>query len=258
LDIIKETQNPLTRELGSLALENSFSFGLGPTDDFGYGLLIKPRVPIILSDRWVLITRGSLPVFSVPSPIPGETRISGLGDLQLATVLSPATGRRVIWGLGPTVGFPTATDDRLGSGRWLMGPSAVLVYAPRRSVFGIVAQNVWSVDADSSRPKVNALSLRPLVNINLPRGWFITSKPNILADWTASGDDRWLVEAGGGIGRIMRIGNFGITLESQFFGYPVKPDRAPSWATRFTITVTFRRGQLRGRFAAPETIAARE
>jgi hypothetical protein len=117
---------------------------------------------------------------------------------------------------------------------------------------------VWSVDADSSRPKVNALSLRPLVNINLPRGWFITSKPNILADWTASGDDRWLVEAGGGIGRVMRIGNFGITLESQFFGYPVKPDRAPSWATRFTITVTFRRGQLRGRFAAPETIAARE
>lgn len=43
IDIVKATQNPLTRDLGSLAFENTFSFGLGPDDEFGYALIIKPR-----------------------------------------------------------------------------------------------------------------------------------------------------------------------------------------------------------------------
>jgi len=38
LDIIKETQNPLTRELAGVILENSVAFGLGSTDEVGYAL----------------------------------------------------------------------------------------------------------------------------------------------------------------------------------------------------------------------------
>lgn len=250
LEVIKKTQNPLTRELGSLSLENTFSFGVGESDEFGYGLLIKPRFPVILSDRWALINRSSLPVFSVPGPIPDAPRTSGLGDLLHTALLSPSTGRRVIWGLGPTVGFPTATDELLGSGKWLLGPAAIFVYAPRRSVFGVVVQNLWSVGGDAKRPEVNALSLRPLVNINLPMGWFIVSKPNISANWRASGDRRWLIEAGGGIGKVFRIGNLGFSFESQFFGYPVRPEGAATWTARFEMAVLFRRGALRNRAAA--------
>ena len=128
-----------------------------------------------------------------------------------------------------------------------MGPAAIFVYAPRRWVIGVVLQNLWSVDGDSKRPEVDEFSLRPLVNINLPKGWFITSKPNILADWLANGDDRWLVEAGGGIGKLLQVGHFGISLESQFFGYPVKPRGAASWSARVDIGVFFRRGYLRER-----------
>ena len=206
LDIIKETQNPLTRELAGVILENSVAFGLGSTDEVGYALHIKPRFPIILNKHLSMINRTSLPVFDEPAASGDGSRISGIGDLQHTILLSPTTGRSVIWGLGPTFGFPTATDDQLGSEKWLMGPAAIFVYAPRRSVFGLVVQNLWSVGGDSDRPEVNKLLLRPLVNINLPREWYITSKPNISANWNASGDDRWIVEAGGGIGKVFRIG----------------------------------------------------
>ncbi len=248
LDVIKATQNPLTRALVSISLENSFSFGLGEDEEFGYGVLIKPSIPIVLSDQWSLINRSSLPVSEQPSLVRSDSRTFGLGDLFHTTLLSPTTTRRIVWGLGPTVGFPTATENELGSGKWLMGPAAIFVYAPRRAVFGLVAQNFWSVGGDSDRRKVSQLLMRPLVNINLPNGWFLTSKPNISANWKAKRSrDTWLIQAGGGGGKVFRVGNFGISLESQFFGYPANRKGGPSWTARLDIKVLFQRGYLRER-----------
>ena len=141
-----------------------------------------------------------------------------------------------------------ADEDALGTGKWLMGPTAIFVYAPRRSVFGLVAQNFWSLGGDSDRSKVSQLRMRPLVNINLPNGWFLTSKPNISANWKAKRSrDTWFIQAGGGVGKVFRFGNFGISLESQFFGYPATPKGGPSWSARLDIKVLFQRGYLRER-----------
>ena len=248
LDVIKATQNPLTRTLVSISLENVFSFGLGEDEEFGYGVLIKPSIPTVLSDHWSMINRSTLPVFEQPSLVRSDSRTFGLGDLGHTTLLSPTTTRRIIWALGPTFGFPTANEDELGTGKWLMGPTAIFVYAPRRSVFGLVAQNVWSLGGDSDRSKVSQLLMRPLVNINLPNEWFLTSKPNISANWKAKRSrDTWLIQAGGGVGKVFRVGNFGISLESQFFGYPATPKGGPSWSARLDVKVLFQRGYLRER-----------
>lgn len=256
LDVIKATQNPLTRALVSIAFENNFSFGLGTDDEFGYGVLIKPSIPIVLSDQWSIINRTTLPLVEQPSIIRADKRTFGLGDLVNTTLLSPTTTRRTIWGLGPTVGFPTATEDELGTGKWLMGPAAILVYAPRRSVVGLVVQNLWSVGGESDRRKVSQLLMRPLVNINLPKGWFLSSKPVILANWKAKRSrDTWLVQAGGGIGKVFRLGNFGISLESQFFGYPAAPRGGPSWAARLDVKLLIQRGYLRERILEETTDA---
>ncbi len=97
LDVIKATQNPLTRALVSISLENSFSFGLGADDEFGYGVLIKPSIPIVLSDQWSIINRSTLPVFEQPSLVRSDSRTFGLGDLLHTILLSPTTTRRIIW-----------------------------------------------------------------------------------------------------------------------------------------------------------------
>jgi hypothetical protein len=243
--IVKATQNPLTLELGSISFQNDFSFGLGPQERFGYGLFIKPSLPIILSDRWSLINRPVLPLTDLPSLVRGGSRTFGLGDLQHTTLLSPTTTvRRMMWGLGPSIGFPTATDDLLGTGKWLLGATGIFVFTPRRTVVGIVVKNLWSVGGESERRDISSFVLQPLLNINLDRGWFITSKPIITANWKASSGERWLVPVGGGIGKVLRIGRLGLSLDTQAFGYPERPAGAPSWSVGFQIKVLFQRGEI--------------
>ena len=167
LDIVKATQNPLTRALANVAASNEFTFGLGTKDEFGYSLLIKPSIPIVLNGDWSLINRTLLPVYDLPSQRPGQSRTVGLGDIQHSILLSPSFTGNLVWGLGPTVSFPSATDDQLGSGKWAVGPAAIIVATPRRSVFGVLLENLWSVGGDPTKPDVNLLLMRFLATYNL-------------------------------------------------------------------------------------------
>lgn len=247
LEIVKETQNPLSRQLGALTLEHTAGFRATPSHETGHTFSINPAFPIAVGKRLTLINRTFLPVFNQPSPAGDGTRTSGIGDVLQSVLLSPRTDRRLVWGLGPVLGFPTASEETLGSDKWLLGPSAIFVVAPGRSVLGLVVQNLWTVGGKSSRRNVKELLLRPLVNINLPHQWYITSKPAIQADWQQRSSDRWTVETGGGLGKVFRIGRLGIALEAQAFGYPIRPRGAASWAARFNLKLLLRRGELVGR-----------
>jgi hypothetical protein len=61
----------------------------------------------------------------------------GLGDFNPTFFLSPAKPGALIWGAGSTFTLPTATDSRLGSGKWSMGPAVV----------GLTIQGPWVVGA---------------------------------------------------------------------------------------------------------------
>ena len=55
---------------------------------------------------------------------------SGLGDLFVPMMFSPnpSPGAKFGWGLGPTLLFPTATDDDLGTDTWEAGLAGVATY----------------------------------------------------------------------------------------------------------------------------------
>lgn len=66
----------------------------------------------------------ALPI-QLPDFEPGEGRDdkSGLGDIALVSLLSPAKPTSgFIWGAGPTVIFPTATNAILGQGKYQVIP----------------------------------------------------------------------------------------------------------------------------------------
>jgi hypothetical protein len=237
-DLAKETQNPVS-ELISVPFESNFNFGVGPNDDLQYILNVQPVVPFRLSEDWNLITRTIIPLIDQPELGPGVGDVFGLGDIQLSQFLSPAKSGALLWGIGPIFQFPTATDDALGSDKWSAGPTAAALTIRGPWVVGALVNHLWSFAGDDDRADVNQTLIQPIVNYNLPRGWFLSSVPYITADWEKDGDDRWTVPIGIGVGKVHRFGAQPVSLGLTPYYNVVRPDDAAEWTLQFRINLLF-------------------
>jgi hypothetical protein len=237
-DLAKKTQNPVS-DLISVPFESNFNFGVGPNDDLQYILYVQPVVPFRLSKDWNLITRTIIPLIDQPELGPGVGDVFGLGDIQLSQFLSPAKSGALIWGIGPIFQFPTATDDALGSDKWSAGPTAAALTIRGPWVAGALMNHLWSFAGDDDRADVNQTLIQPIVNYNLPGGWFLSSVPYITANWEKDGDDRWTVPIGIGVGKVHRFGTQPVSLQLTPYYNVVRPDDAAEWTLRFRINLLF-------------------
>src|SRR5215469_10465724 len=143
-ELRKAAQNPVA-SLISVPFQNNNNFNIGPYDRTQDVLNIQPVIPIKLSDQWNLITRTILPIVWQPyssAPTGGEY---GLGDLNPSLFLSPGKPGKLIWGIGPALVIPTATNTILGQGKFSIGPGIVLLTQPGHWTLGVLVNNVWSV-----------------------------------------------------------------------------------------------------------------
>jgi D-lactate dehydrogenase len=184
-------------------------------------------------------TRTIIPIIQLPDPAPGVDGATGLGDIQESLFLSPAKVGPVIWGAGPVISFPTATEHLLGTGKLSVGPTAVALTIQGHSLFGVLAQNLFSVAGPSGRSDVDQMLIQPFVNYNLPHGWYLTSSPVITANWETRSRERWTVPVGGGVGKIVHFGKLPMNMYLQCFRNVEHPDGTTPWALRFQIQFLF-------------------
>jgi len=235
-DLAKAAQNPVG-DLISLPFQNNMNFDVGPADRTQNVLNIQPVWPIALSKNWNLITRTIVPVISQPAP--GSERTNGLGDINFTGFFSPKQPGKIIWGVGPTLVFPTATDDVTGTDKWSAGPSVVVLTMPGQWVIGALVSNIWSFSGDDERADVNSFLMQYFVNYNLPDGWYLTSAPIITANWEAESGEQWTVPFGGGIGRVFRIGRQPINMQTQVFYNVETPTNGAKWQWRLQVQLLF-------------------
>jgi hypothetical protein len=237
-EIAKQAQNPIAR-LISVPLENDFSPQTGIDKEGSYVLQMKPVVPIKLSNDWNLITRTIIPIIQVPDLAPGVTGTSGLGDVNLSLFLSPTKAGPVIWGVGPIISFPTATESILGTKKLSVGPTAVVLKIQGHWLYGALANNLFSVAGPSARADVNQMLVQPFANYNLKHGWYLTTSPIITANWQVKPDERWVVPVGGGAGKIVHFGKLPVNIYTQFFRNVQRPGGTSSWSARFQMQFLF-------------------
>jgi hypothetical protein len=235
-ELAKQDQNPLARFI-RVQIEDNAQFGFGPDNQLLNVLRIQPIVPLGLNPGWSLIVRPVVPLVHQPWPASAD----GLSDILVQTLLSPTRSGRFIWGVGPVFSVPSATDDIIGTGKWSVGPAAIGVFKSGPWVIGAIANNLWSFAGDADRGEVNALGVRPLINYNLPRGWYLTSSPLIAANWQADAGNRWLVPLGGGVGKVFGIATQRISIVLEGFYHVVAPQFGPDWQLRFQLTFLFPR-----------------
>lgn len=143
------------------------------------------------------------------------------------------------WGAGPALVLPTATEDRLGSGKFSLGPGAVIFAVVGKWTLGGLAQNTWSVAGDEDRGDVNFFFSQYFVNYNFGGGWYFSSAPIITANWEADSGEKWTVPFGGGFGRLVRLGTMPVDLQGQVFYYAKKPENGPDWGFRLQFKMLF-------------------
>ena len=235
--LAKAAQNPVANMI-SVPFQNNTAFGWGAYDRTQNVLNIQPVVPFKLGASVNLITRTIVPIVSQPDIASESGSTFGLGDVNASLFLSPASPGKLIWGVGPAISLNTATDDVLGTGKWAVGPSVVLLTMPGNWVVGVLANNLWSVAGDENRADVNQMLIQYFVNYNLPNGWYLASAPINTVNWKAA-TDKATIPLGGGVGKLFRLGRLPVNGSVQAYVNVVKPDAGPDWSTRFQLQLLF-------------------
>ncbi len=242
--LASQAQNPV----GAMySLPFKFTMDFGAPDGSAYFLNIQPVIPVTVGN-WNLINRVIAPIVwldgfitstpAIPKGAPGGAT-SGIGDINYSMFVSPAKAGKVIWGLGPSINIPSATDNQLGSGKWSAGPTAVLLVQPKPWSLGILGRQLWSFAGDSGRSNVSQFLVEPFINYNLDNGWYLITDMVLTANWNAKSGQRWVVPVGGGVGKIVSAGGQPMNLKVEAYYNVVRPKSAPDWSTSFTMQFMF-------------------
>ena len=247
-DALRNAAQNSVAALISVPIQDNFNFNNSPGDRTQNVLNIQPVIPISVSKDWNLIVRWITPIIYQPLPIPQAsgpptltTGVYGLGDMNPTFFISPKKSK-VIWGLGPSLVFPTATNTTfLGQGKFSAGPSVVVLVQPKPWTIGFLANNLWSFagHSDLDKPPVNQFLLQWFVNYNMKKGWYLTTSPIITANWRAPGGSVWTVPFGGGVGRIMKLGFQPVNITAQLYGNAVHPPGVSPWGLRLQFVLLF-------------------
>lgn len=148
----------------------------------------------------------------------------------------------MIWGLGPILQFPTATDEFLGTRKWLAGPTGVALTMQGPWVVGAIANQVWSYAGNDDRDKVSAFLLQYFINYNFKGGLYLTSSPIITANWEATSGNKWVIPFGGGMGKLWKVHKQPINTQVQAFYNVEQTTFGPDWTLRLQVQFLFPKG----------------
>ena len=242
-ELAKAAQNPMANMI-SVPIQNNTNFKWGPLEKTQNVTNIQPVIPFNLTEDWLLISRTIAPIIYQPELIEGQGSEFGLGDINQALFIGPSDPGSVIWGVGPIFMLPTATDKRLGAGKWGVGPAGVALTMRGPWVFGALVQNIWSFadSGDSDRDDVNQFLMQPFVNYNLGDGLAIGSSPIITANWKAPSGEQWTVPIGVQVSKVIPIGKLPINWILGGYYNVEKPTNVGDWTLRFQVNFMFPKG----------------
>ena len=233
--------------LHSVAFKNTLDFGA--PNGSAYFLNIIPIIPMTVGG-WDVVNRPIIPIIDVPGFTSGSPEIPvgtpgdgafGLGDINYTAYLSPSKEETVDWGIGPSITFPTAADDQLGSDKWSAGPAAAFFYMRNPWVFVLQGRQLWSFAGDSDRPDVNQLVLQPIIMYGLGNNWALVTDMVIVSNWNANSDNRWTVPLGGGLSKFFFLGNQPLMARLDAYYNIERPVGAPDWSMNFMVRFFFPR-----------------
>lgn len=235
--LAKAVLNPIA-SLISVPLQNNFDWGAGPNDNgFQYKLTVQPVIPISLNENWNVISRTILPYVYQDNVI-GNSSQSGLADTVQSLFFSPVkpTKSGWIWGAGPVLQLPTATDVLLGEEKWGAGPTAVVLKQQGKWTYGMLFNHVWSFAGEDTRADVSRTFLQPFVSYTTKTFTSFGLNTESTYDWEG---EQWNVPLNAFVQQLLKVGKQPIALQLGGRYYAEGPSGAPEWGLRFQVSFLF-------------------
>jgi hypothetical protein len=239
-EIAKQLNNPIAA-LISVPIQFNHDRDIGMADKGERQVVnIQPVIPISLNEDWNVISRTILPVVQQRDIPPGIDE-SGMGDVLQSLFFSPKapTANGWIWGAGPALLLPTASDELLGAEQWAAGPTAVILKQAHGWTYGALANHLWSYAGDEDRADVNATFLQPFLAYTTATFTTFTLNTESTYDWEA---EAWSVPVNLMATQLFKIGNQPMSLQIGARYWAEAPDSAAEgWGLRLAYTLVFPR-----------------
>jgi len=204
-DLVRTANAPLS-DILQFRLQDAYVPELHGIDGDTNSLTLAITMPL---PKYRLIPFPQLSLLTIPGAVTVPNDHTGIGDMRFVDIAVLDPGHHLLFGIGPTFVFPSATERTMGQGKWQAGPAAAVAWAPGRWLVGVLAQNPISFGGDPHRLDTNALFLQPFLTYQLGSGWFLRSQPQIAVDWKTHGH---VVPIDLGAGRVFQVGRQTVNL----------------------------------------------
>ncbi|MDY0989374.1 hypothetical protein SOM12_18225 [Flavobacterium sp. CFBP9031] len=234
-ELADKLANPVA-SLISVPLQNNLTYGIGTYNGSKYQINIQPVIPFKLSDNLNLITRYILPVVD-QQDVTGENKHEfGLSDATVTAFFAPKT-KGIILGFGPAFLVPTATDTFLGTEKFGIGPSVLVMHQGKGLSVGFLANQIWSVAGNENRADFNQFYTQLFLTHSYKSGASLGITSEITQNWEGK---TTLITVSPNVGAITKLG--GQTM--QFAVMPLIPvvghsNIRPDWGLRAVISFIF-------------------
>lgn len=236
-DLAQELSNPIAN-LITIPIQVNYDRGIGPLDD-GWKLQtnIQPVIPFSVNDNWNLITRTIMPVTYQKDIFPDSGSDFGLGDINMSLFFSPKepTSRGLIWGVGPVLLFPTATEPLLGARKWGAGPALVALTMRGQWTLGLLANHLWSYAGDSDRQDISNTFMQPFAAYTWPSAWTFSFQSESTYNWET---ENWSVPFNIAISKLVKWGKLPVSLQVGVGYWLESPESGPE-GFRFRFQANF-------------------
>jgi hypothetical protein len=235
-------------------------------DLWAYRYQFMPTIPVPLGERWNWVSRLDLPVVSVPlksevgrlfqfdpgnnllpdGALPADLnpfgRTTGFGDIAYVGLVGPKELPKVgeaklFLAAGPTMIFPSASEEILGQGKWQAGPAFAAGLLTEHWRLGVFPQQWWSFAGDEHRRSVSQMNLQYFLYYAPTPEWEIGMSPNMFVNWNAPSGNQVTFPVGLGVQHLINIGQLPVSIGIEANYSVIHPDDLPGsrWDIRFTL-----------------------
>jgi hypothetical protein len=197
-------------------------------------LTLQPVIPIAPGKiiPYIQVARVTFDVLSTTTSPDSQT---GIGDLTAFDQFIVKRSRALSLGVGAIVVLPTASDDKLGQGKYQIGPSFSFLSNTGKWQFGSILQDQFSVGGQSDRDYVHEATWQPILNYVTGKWYFGVGDFSWTLDW--HNQNHLDIPLAFQVGYVTKIGEYNYNFSIEPYKMLNYSGPSENWGIRFGLVL---------------------